>query len=715
LTGRGGPPKGDNRDIEDIIKTLKLSYKAKPLWDPERGLLIVRYLLRMEPRIQEYSEEEIMKAWMEYLTNYANIEFFTNVAQLLHTADYTIPPHFIRLKSNASKTGRGVSEAIVNVKVPMPFGEVPKPLFETVLVYVIRGLSRLKWRHENWQGMAYGLYKMAATNTGIVLLYPIIRALHLYLARFWSSLICNSLIFEYYHYVPGAAAQFPINKAVGAGCEKEFYDALLTLDEWYRGTLPGAPRAPVNRNGKAEWEPADELAAMIRALRDLFLISMAIGKVNIIAPLSKHTHGVLVISKQSWIERLGLAAKGEEPPDLLFSLLFGGPTSLAMTPVVMTISRMYGGGLWPRVPRLFSPRRILDDGQQVSFIEDLFRERQSPPGLDPSMRVQGWVEASLFLEALDVYASSVFFMPWERASAVTLLLRMLGRGMRKLQQSGSWLAGVSGIYPGREGKYFPDHRQDRNSFAKAVMSTFGFNEHNIVALPIIVTPSMKGEGLMGTPNAVVYSQRLLHLAAQDLETISGKLMEAGFGQAVDYITKTLRSHVASVAQEVDDVVMRNYEEFLLEDAPSVNEVGFRVRGIAVEVLNPILDLVSDPRNLRRVLAMSETSKLWLIKALIDRLANSEYTRVFIYYLVEVEDISKIYDKGVLRKYRPILASPAQEYVLGYNRWRRLHDEQPQHLLDMRELAERILDLHRPLRKFTENVHLDLANMGYLAD
>ncbi|NPA97248.1 MAG: hypothetical protein GXO32_06570 [Crenarchaeota archaeon] len=719
MPGRGEPPTNEDERLQDIAQELMLSYKAKPLWDPERGLLIVRYLLRMDFRLEDQRKKKNIDAWTEYLVNNTNIDFFANVAQLLHTADYTIPLHFIRLISSASNRSGKSEEIIVNVKVPMPHGEVPKPLFETVLVYIIRGLSRMRWYQENWKGIAYGVYKMAATNTGIVFLNPIVQALTLYLARFWSSLLCNSLIFEYYRQLSGAAAQFPLSDAVGADCETKFYEALLTLDEWYRGTLPGTPHVKVKEDGKEKTVPADSLAARIRALRDLFYISMMIGKVNIIAPIkhpSKHrqgrTHGVFVVSKQSWIERLGLAAAGEEPPDLLFSLLFGGPTSLAVTPVVMAISRMYGGGLWPRVPRLFSPRRILDNGQQVSFIEDLFTERQSPPELDPSMRVQGRVEASLFMEALDVYASSIFFMPWERASALTLLLRMLGRSMGRLQEK-SPLSSLATKKSSHANKDAPG--TGAGTFRKSIVSTFNFDEYKVVALPMIVTSSIKGEGPTGTPVAVVYSQRLLHLAAQDLETLSGKLLEAGFGQAVDYITKTLRSHVASVAQEVDNVVMRNYDMFLPEESISEKDVGFQVRGVAVEVLNPILDLVPDPRNLRKILAMSETAKLWLIKALIDRLADSEYTRVFIYYIVEIKDINKIYDEHVLKERRPELAGKVQEYTLGYSRWRKLHDNHPQYLVDMRELAERILDLHKPLRKFTENVHLDLANMGYRAD
>jgi len=697
-------------------RNLTLRYWPKPLWDPVRGLLLVRYLLAYPSshkaetssvsrqgesgRSSEDRKELEKQYWEMFLTNYTNLEYFANVAQLLHPADYTIPPQFVRLRLEGSER-----DIIVNVKVSMPRGEIPKPLFESILVYMIRGLSRLRWGPKEWLGMAYGLYKMSATNTGIVLLDPIIRALILYLARFWSSLICNSLVFEYYHGFAGAASQYPLNKPAGVECEKAFYEALRSLEEWYMGMLPAVPELPELQSRRGE-ERGDVLASRIRALRDLFYISMMIGKLNLIAPVSLRTHGILVISKQSWIERLNKAGSGEEPSSVLFNLLFGDPMGLAVNPVITTISRVYGGGLWQKVPRLFSPKKLQRDGQRLSFIEDILSEREAPPDLDPSMRVQGVVEASLFAEAIDVYTSSVFFIPWERASAVTLLLRMLGRGLKKLR-------GLGGS------SYRKSNDDFTEAFRQGVVAAYTFDENKVIALPLSLTSTMKGEKYGTSATAVVYRQRLLHLAAQDLETVSSKLLEAKFAYTVDYITKTLRSHVASVTQEVDDVIMRNYEKYMVHGQPSPHEIGFTVKGIGVEVLNPIIDLVPDPRGLERVLASSETSKLWLIKALIDRLADSEYTRVFIYYIIEINNIGLIYNKRIqekiLSKKSLEYATPHAEFFFGYRRWRKIHDNHPQYLTDMRELVERVLELHDPLRKFTENVHMDLANMGYVPE
>jgi len=660
---------------------IKIEYYIKPVWDQVRGLTLARNLISLPmPDPNSPSEDELFYKYFRF--------DFYHVAQLMYTSFYTIPPQilFIIDKNNKNSTDlvkdydyKGLKYEMI--KVPMPLGEIPKPSFETILIYVIRGLSRLRWNNRNWRGMGYGLHKMASTNTGLIIFDGIVEALKLYLTLFWSSLFCNSLLFEYQMEVSGAMAQRPVIDRTGPDCEYQFFQAIQSINEWYKSILLGKAE---RRRNSVDMERIWGLALDVLALRDLFYISSMIGKVNLITRIDKLKMGVLVVAKQSWLEKLSKTRRNEEPPSMLFNLLFGDPTGLAIIPIISAISRVYGGGLWPRVPRMFSPIEITESGQRLSYIEVLDRSREPPPGLDPSMRVQGIVEASLFMESLDVYASSVFFMPWERASAVTLLLRMLGRGLSYLWGSCQ-----------REKSECPDR----------LLDNYIYNDNNVVALPMSITWKMAGLKQYEPAQALVYRQRMLHLAAQDLDTIAVELMEAGHvDRAIEIVTKTLRSHVAALTQNVDERILRNYERYLWDEKEMSNyekDIGIRFRGIAVEVLNPIIDLIPDPEGLARVIASKPTQTRRLLKNIIDRLADSEYTRVFIYYIVDLDDINKLY-----KKYSLIIGECDEQNVNNSL------CRQTKAIHDLRRITEAILEIHEPLRRFTENLHLDLAHMEF---
>ena len=626
-------PEGENN-------TMGSSRIPMPYYSPIDGLALARIILRDDEQ-EEYAWYQVVQDTMSPL--------------------FTIPPESIPVVFRAKLRSKGKSETRADnqeiedseirlINTPMPFGLVPKPMFLEVVMNVLHALARLRWQ-ASFKGYAYMAHRIAVGSAGASRLTDLIEHLHKYASIIMSNVYARSVVT---HYV---GDELEIHGATGS-LQNFLYQ---NQDDNNGFNVIDNPIMQVLADESVYWMMYSELlglkpgqlASRFLSLRDLTLMLVLLGNHDLLVFDRKHRQAVSINSaKQSTIDYLTTVEIGGEPLTLLYDLLMGSPTSPALMVLVAHFSRVYGGGLWRNVPRLFSPHMVTDEGI-VKSIDKFSEMMESTPLKDPGKAAIGPVETSLLVTAIDIFTNTIFLSPWERSAALTIYMR----GLAHLLQDAT-------------------RNYEVHPAINVVLRNLLLQEDrpkDLLVLPLGAR-IVEDEGVRAITYKIPVAETI-----EEIRNIAVRLQEVDEETANRYaniLRQKIGKHTTEKRKEIKNAVIPILYDDRLEDKNKW------FRGIIFEVIHPLVDLFPIPNRLNDIIALTPPEKRRILPIIIDRITEPEYAHVMLYVVVNSRRLlnARQEDKGEPTSMRGVLEALLEDefYVhLSYaiHQALRIHDSE----------------------------------------